>query len=1281
MKERSTTPGPSRRRAAGVALLLAGAMLASASAGQRYPVRHYTVDDGLPSTRIRDVVQDRRGRIWLATHAGVASYDGRSWRTYNLDDGFTWADQFALRWDAGGVLWAVSSRAPFRLHRFDGERWQPAAGPPDVAPRPSITAFAVLGNDAMRGFAIGTDRGLLYGEAGAWSWLSERPIVALLVHQRRLLVATSDGIATLSPGTGRPLEPLPIALPPGLTGMALETSAAGGEDRLWLIGEHWIGVLRDGRTTLLADGLAIAPPAYAPRLAAAPDYHGGLYFGHASALFHFHPELGLTSIGRDNGLIAGGTSALCLDRENNLWIASNRGLSKLAGRRFASYTRLHGLFADEVTAALAGGDGSVVLGHRGGLTFISGRTITAWPLPPPAASRAPPERVWDLAADAAGRLWIAAGSYGLGRRQPDGSLRWLGAGDGLLGDVTSVVVDAAGRLWAATDRGLFRRRADGGFERQPGLPALHVRRLIPTAGGALLLATASGLHRVAGDHHQSWCDEDAAPCSSVFAALEADDGALWAGTASGLYRTVGSQLARPEEPRIEQPIYFMVRDHQGRVWFGTDNGVLRWDGAILRAFTVRDGLAGRETQRAAGLVDPRGRVWMGTENGVTVYVEPPPGRPPAPPIVELTEVEVGGRHLPLDAPLELAHDDDDLTFRFHVVSLIDEDRVRLSSRLEGFDDAWLTHDLQVAELRYTNLAAGEYRLHLRAMSAEGTWSDVVRSPPIDIARPFWQRPWFFLAVLAVLATGVFSGRRLVSQRRRARWLEEEVDRRVAELTAEQERLVVTLRNIADGVITTDAEGDVIFLNPMAVEITGWTLDEAVGRPLGRVLTLRRAGGSREPYEPFRLLAARNLEALERTETVELVTRTGTRRLVEVSGSPIIQARGQHAGLVVAFRDVSEKQQIEQELLKAQKLDALGILAGGIAHDFNNLLTVLLGSLSLLESGGLDAQRSRHVRSAEAAVRRARDLTQQLLTFARGGTPVREAASIAEVIRESASFVLRGANVRCEIDLPEDLWVVEIDAGQISQVLNNLLLNARQAMPEGGTVRITGKNVLGPSVHLPGERYVAIDVSDEGTGIASEDLGRIFDPYFTTKETGRGLGLASAYSIVKQHDGLLTVSSRLGEGTTFRLYLPASDAQPPEPLVAHEMPSVNGGGRILIMDDDEAVRTTTGAMVERLGFRAAYAADGLEAIAAYQRALAEDQPFAAVIMDLTIPGGMGGKETIRRLREIDPAVRAVVISGYSNDPVLANHRQYGFMGRISKPFDVEVLARVLSEVAA
>ena len=504
------------------------------------------------------------------------------------------------------------------------------------------------------------------------------------------------------------------------------------------------------------------------------------------------------------------------------------------------------------------------------------------------------------------------------------------------------------------------------------------------------------------------------------------------------------------------------------------------------------------------------------------------------------------------------------------------------------------------------------------------------------------------------------------------------------LSSERERLAVTLRCIGDGVITTDIEGKVVLMNKVSEALTGWSQEQANGRPIAEVLHLIDEASRTVQDNPVEVLL-KSGKTIDIPDHTLLVSRDGQERLIADSVSPIVDRKSNIIGTVLVFRDVTEKRNFEEKLLKTEKIESLGVLAGGIAHDFNNLLNAIMGNIDLaimdLDPGDRICE---SLSRAEKAVLRAKDLTQQLLTFSKGGAPIKKAASISELIRDSADFAIRGSNAKCSFDLPEDLWKVEIDLGQMSQVINNVVLNGIHAMPGGGQIFIRAENIVigcaGPE--LKQGRYVKVTIKDTGGGILKEHLPRIFEPYFTTKHTGSGLGLATTYSIIKRHEGHIDVASDIGKGTTFSIFLPALSGKPAlNPLPAEKPSSKKGKGRVLLMDDDDMVRTTTTEMLKRIGFEVVGAAEGNETLEKYETARNAGEPFDAVILDLTIPGGLGGKETILKLRQFDPGVKAIVSSGYSSDSIMANYLQYGFLGVLTKPYQTKDLSSVLQKVIA
>lgn len=501
------------------------------------------------------------------------------------------------------------------------------------------------------------------------------------------------------------------------------------------------------------------------------------------------------------------------------------------------------------------------------------------------------------------------------------------------------------------------------------------------------------------------------------------------------------------------------------------------------------------------------------------------------------------------------------------------------------------------------------------------------------------------------------------------------------LAIEKERLAVITRLIDNSVVVTDTYGKIVLINSSAENLTGWTEQEAMGKHFGEVFHIVDEG-----KQPLRTdLVERVLKAggiVDSDDPMTLTAKDGTELLVTNNGAPVYNRHSNIVGVVLVFRNVTERQQAEANLLKIQKLESMGVLAGGIAHDFNNILTGIMGNISLakMDMAPGDQNFERLVR-AERASSEAKNLTQQLLTFSKGGTPTAKVTSIVGLLRESASFVLRGSNVKCEFSIPDDLWPVEVDEGQIGQVINNMLINADQAMPAGGTIEIHAENTIPTPEDAPllgNKRYVKISIKDHGIGIPEGSLQKIFTPYFTTKQSGSGLGLAVSHSIVRNHGGHIDVESQMGVGTTFLIYLPASLEETVTEKKAEEQLFV-GNEKILVMDDDGVVRELAREMLNNIGYRVIVARNGDQAIDLYAKAEDSGSPFDAAIVDLTVPGGMGGREAIVQLLKIDPEAKVIVSSGYSNDPMMTDFRAYGFSGAIAKPYRVKELSKTLYNV--
>ena len=489
----------------------------------------------------------------------------------------------------------------------------------------------------------------------------------------------------------------------------------------------------------------------------------------------------------------------------------------------------------------------------------------------------------------------------------------------------------------------------------------------------------------------------------------------------------------------------------------------------------------------------------------------------------------------------------------------------------------------------------------------------------------------------------------------------------AELQQTVRKMTDILDKTSDGFFAVDRDWKFTFVNPQAERLLGRRREDLLGKDLWLELPEFTADDTEENYR----------RAMSEQVAVEFDVRdTAGRVWYELLAYP------SGGGVSVFFRDVTDRKRVEQERLTTGKLESLGTLAGGIAHDLNNVLTVISGNIGLaqIETPESATHLLSFLARAAQASQNAAQLSNQLLTFSKGGVPIKRVASIADIVKQAAEFSLHGSNLRPELSVPNNLWRSAVDPRQIEQVINALVINAREAMPHGGIVRISANNIhidSGAGIPVRPGRYVRVAVADNGGGIDSKSITKIFDPYFTTKSSASGLGLSISYSIVKKHGGFLHLEDTSREGSRFAFYLPATDAEPQkvEPTLASQIFNINHQ-RVLVMDDEAAIRELTSELLGTLGYDVTTVPDGATALKTYERAMRSGENFQAVILDATIRGGMGGVATIERLRDLDPNVTAIICSGYSDEAALAKFLTYGFRAALPKPFTRHELASVL-----
>lgn len=756
----------------GFALFLAVSLSALAAA-ERPNVETFSLGSGLPSPTLLDLAQDPSGRIWIASRAGVTVYDSHTFQTYSTPDGLPNRGYEELEIDASGRVWTVT-KSQIQVFYRSGSAWESLPRPPlSTLSYNWATSLAVSSEDGRILLALGTTlTGLKIWDGESWSsfgvdeGLASEHVTSLAFLENRLAVGTTSGLCVLAAGEldCRLGEPDPRLGEPILA-LFLDPRGLG----LWILTSTWLGRLEGGRLTLVAERFKPLFGTPSMKGAIAIDWAGAVFFGSPAQLYVLEPEERRPrSLGIRNGLIAEGATALLIDREDNVWVGGLRGLSKIDSFRFLSYDRQSGLLENEVTAIAESPPGRMIFGHDTGLSFLEGERVRTAAFAPEVTARfSDATRVLDMAVGGGGEVWVAARELGLLRLGEGTS--WRRVFDH---DVVSVEIDTRDRLWVTSWGDLY-RRDPGGWTKvdfESGLGGHRgIRWLSSGPDGRLFLATDRGL---VWHEEETWrlalgpTDES----NNVYNVLAEPTGTVWVGTSGGLYELADQELVkvRRAELSIDNPVYFILRDDGGKLWFGTDDGVRVWDGDRLRHFTVRHGLAGRETNRGASLVDHRGRVWIGTEQGASMYQERSDERPGAAPIVEIRGVEVDGELLPLTEDVVLSHHHDILTFHVDTIFFSREEEVLCRYRLAGSEEPWQGPAPCPGPLRYTHLPPGDYRLQVAAGAAGGTWSGEITSARVVILPPWWRRWWFFAAAATAVVLIVAGGHGLRTRAIRAR---------------------------------------------------------------------------------------------------------------------------------------------------------------------------------------------------------------------------------------------------------------------------------------------------------------------------------------------------------------------------------------------------------------------------------------------------------------------------------------------------------------------------------
>lgn len=931
---------------------------------QSYQIRTYIEDDGLPSSTVYDITQDDSGRMWFATRGGIGVYDGFHWKIYSVGDGLPAPAYFRIKVDKKGIIWALTQMSDLSVSYFNGEKWLSLPNPDDsIILGESITSFGLATINNKTILAVGTNRyGLFVWTGSQWRHITPEDgllsssVNSIVVRDGEFFVATSRGLSIVRDDkVDNSLNEILDSPSPGIVGMAIEDkndSSFSSEENplIWLQGKDWLGCLEKGTFTLLSRDIKTLFTSSYGHLILQPDYQGGLYYGNPVAIFHFDSKTGLTKhLGKKNGLIAEGTTSMFIDREKNLWIGGLRGVSKIYSMRFANFQKEHGLFEDEVTAVLEAEPGTMIFGHVNGLTYYDVHAFRKVIFSKDKLSPSIRNRVLDLRKDPQGNIWAAISNYGVARIDRNGKINVYGGDKAKEISFSSVLVDKTGKVWAAGYSGVYYLEKGRFLPIRTGqLSRLGVRRIFHGPNNSICLATINaGIFIYSKDEWEQFLSTEGGSANSVYSILCDSQGRVWVGALAGLFHLNNGGLNRVNIGgfQIKRPVYFIIEDRKGRLWFGTDNSVIRWDGRNRKEYTIRDGLAGQETNRAAGFVDSQGRVWIGTNQGVSCYQEEFDDLNIPPPLVELLFLEVNEKKLSTQKLNKLSYNERNLVFHFRGISFADESGVCFKSKLEGFDKDWLPeYQSYGKQIRYTNLPAGRYHFLLKARNAGGVWSSVISSSEIIIKNPFWKEWWFYGIAFLFVGFIFFSVQRYFSEKRHSSVLEKQVSERTAKLQESEQRYRQSVENSPNPIFSVDRDGIILTWNRASANIFQYG-QEMVG---GKYQKLLSNPEDRTAIESMlaQVFQKHKLSDLD----ISYRCKDGNERYMVSRLYPLIDHKGRVHACVFANTDITERKEAEEKIRVSLKEKE--VMLQEIHHRVKNNLQII-SSLHKLQSSQIN----------------------------------------------------------------------------------------------------------------------------------------------------------------------------------------------------------------------------------------------------------------------------------------------------------------------------------------
>ena len=1119
---------------------------------QTYLSRSYTVTDGLASPTVNDITQDITGKMWFATTVGVSCYDGTTWINYSTAQGLPMQEYFKIFPDRDGAMWALTRYLENGIYvlKHESKRWFHILPPGDITGHAVYcTAAARLETPGKIYIGIGTNENGLYIYSPN-DWQCPEPgkeqahlhILALTTHEQCFYAAVKDPHPADEPETGqgnvfmiRPQQPRQwlrkeFNTPtPQVYSLSVEQPAADAPDsgnspetRIWLTGKKWAGYVDGKRFHKLfaGDFPGYKDEAFYQRVLTLPDSFGGLWIAGKQVLLNLDPQGRVLVMGIPEPLKVTGAYCLFRDRETNFWYGTHRGVVKITTFRFENYRKKDGLYDDEVSAVAQMENGEMIFGHNGGFTFFKENNFKILKVPGFDPRITSDSRVLDICLDREGNAWAAVSRAGIVKITPTKQMEWYkmtpaGKIPPEKMDIiySSVLLDSTGKLWACGDKYILtmenRRLVPRAIEMED---ERFFRRIFQDMENTLYFTSEKdGLVRMHNNILEKINCLNNEEANSTYSLFRTPGGDVLVGTKVGLYRLENNTLVkyRHRALQIDKPVYFITPDRDGNIWFGLNEGVIRWDGSQARHYGPNEGLVGHETNRAAGFIDQSGRLWIGTEKGVSCYYKEKDRINQTPPLMELLYLEVSGQlqQYPLNHDLEFNYRLDDLIFHFRGISFIDENNVRYNLKLEGVDNEWLNnYQVQQNQMRYLNVSPGKYRFHIQAVNSLGIKSPILSSGLITINNPWYKTWWFFLLLLIMLILLIYFTANYISRKQYASHLEEQIHLRTRRLEESERELREIFNNAHDAILVIDPGTETVLnANPRTSDIYGFPLEEFIGMSL-ETISKDVKRGKEKIIETLQAGDCLSFETLQ-------FRKDGSEMFLEVNAS-IINYRGKLAILSIN-RDISERKRSEQQIKNS--LHEKEILLKEIHHRVKNNLQIVS---SLLDLQADTLENSEVIKVFQDSKNRVHSMALVHENLYRFGDLARiDGIAYVNKLVDNLfdTYGDLAENIASEINIELSSFPVDMDTAiPLGLIITELTTNAlKHAFPSyrEGLIRVTLKSLS------PGT--VMLTVSDNGVGLPGEiDL-----------QESKTLGMQLVFLLSQQLKGTITFEKKNGTMVT------------------------------------------------------------------------------------------------------------------------------------------------------